>query len=92
MGVRSGCVAVPTVSKAQSLGFRMRMDLIIPRGIIMSISMDTAPGIIRLIQGVIPGAMAGTTTFDKEGSCLSMEKTHHKNEGLLIQVYRACER
>jgi len=41
--------------------------------------MDTATGIIRLIQGVIPGAMARTNTFDKVGSCLSMLKTHHRN-------------
>jgi len=48
--------------------------------------MDTATGIIRLIQGVIPGAMAATNTFDKVGSCLSMQKTHHKNERLLTQL------
>ena len=43
----------------------MRMNLIIPIGIIMLIPTDTATGIIRLIQGVIPGAMADTDTFDK---------------------------
>ena len=48
--------------------------------------MDTATGIIRLLQAVIPGAMAGTNTFDKVGGCLSMEKTHHKNERLLTQL------
>jgi len=28
--------------------------------------------------------MATIDTFDKVGSCLSKEKTHHKNERLLI--------
>jgi len=48
--------------------------------------MDTPTGIIRLIQGVIPGAMATIDTFDKVGPCLSKEKTHHKNERLLTQL------
>ena len=63
----------------------MCMDLIIPIGLIIKIPTDTATGTIRLIQGVIPGAMAGTDTFDKVGPCLSMEKTHYKNERLLTQ-------
>jgi len=46
--------------------------------------MDTATDIIRLLQVVIPGAMATIDTFDKAGSCLSMEETHHKNDRLLI--------
>jgi len=34
-------------------------------GIIMQIPLDTATGIMRLLQGVIPGAMAIIKTFDK---------------------------